>query len=61
MKKSTRHTSRKNGKHLHRASNAKKLRENDLGIIRCSSCKDGRIIRARGLVFCGFCGKEYVE
>lgn len=28
-------------------------------IKHCNSCKDGRLIRHSGMIFCGFCGKEY--
>ncbi len=28
-------------------------------IKRCNSCKDGRLIKTRHMIFCGFCGKEY--
>jgi len=28
-------------------------------IKRCYSCKDGRLMKHKGLIFCGFCGKEF--
>ncbi len=28
-------------------------------IKRCYNCKDGRIMRHKNLIFCGFCGKEF--
>ncbi len=28
-------------------------------IVRCPKCKEGRVVKARGLIFCGYCGHEF--
>ena len=36
-----------------------KLNTSTKSITHCPKCKDGRIIKSRGLIFCGFCGHEF--
>ncbi len=54
-------TNKKSARQIRHAASGRavKRKMSTSAIVRCPKCKEGRVVKSRGLTFCGFCGKEF--
>ena len=60
IRKNTKGTRRTKAiRHTSKVKVTRKTKITGRAIVRCPKCKEGRVVKARGLIFCGYCGHEF--